>query len=205
MGDYTVTQKLYKPTATDVVNVETDLNYNWSRLDGRIKRLIDWYPSNNAQLTGNESFENGFKYFKRETNSHWYVWDNAVMQDIGAYVPQWVTITPAAGWQNVPGCRLMFANVAGKVFMRGKIRQSSGGELPIKTLTTVATGIPALAIPTTVRHYLMPGGNAPVGQPAATLMVINTSGTIQFIKYGTAQGTAADDRYVNFSGIEYPQ
>lgn len=205
MGEYSPTQKLYKVDGNEIVDVESNLNYNWTLLDDRIKKLIDWFPTDVSQITGNIPFENGFKFLKRETNTHWYAWDGLLYQDFAAFVPVQTLVTPAAGWENADNTkRLMVARTFDKVYLRGKVRLSSGAELPIKTLTTIAT-LPLDFRPTTVRHYLQPGGNSPSGQPCISLIVINTTGTIQFIKYGTAQGTAVTDRFINLYGIEFPK
>lgn len=206
MGSYTQYQKLYKVAEGDTVDVENDLNYNWDRLDDRVRRICEWAPTEFPFITGNEQFENGFNYLKRESCAKYTGWDGAVYQDTQAFVPQWNLVTPAAGWQNATTTtRLMWANIGGKVFWRGKIRLASGGEIPVKTIQTVVSTLPAGAIPSTVKHAFQPGGNSPAGQPCVHMIVFNTTGTIQVFKYGTAQGTAATDRYINFSGIEFPQ
>lgn len=215
MGTYTTVQKFYRPDETDLVNVDTDIKYNWERLDDRVKKILEWAPTDQPTLPGNVPQENNFKYYKTETGSKWASWDNGsgtqvLEQDDQAFTPNWTLITLGAAWINAPAARLMASIVAGApgseniVSWRGLVRLASGAELPIKTDTIIATGISGLYRPaTTDREVQVYGGDAAVGTPSTMMLRFTTTGEIHMFKYGLAQGLTSLDRFVPFSSVQY--
>src|SRR5690349_15616890 len=192
MGEYTPVQKLYKPAATDLVTVETDIKYNWDRLDDRTKPLVEWEWSEETQLTGNVPIEQNYKYYKSSSASKWISNFNgtnqAVVQDTLAYVPNWSLITPDAGWVVAANSRLMACQTfSGEdmVHWRGLVIFDAG-DLPIKTNTLVCSSIPSQFRPLGAdREFQVATGDTQTGANIATIMLrFTTAGEIRMFKYG---------------------
>lgn len=212
MGDYTTVQKFYRPAATDLVTVETDVKYNWDRLDDRTKPLVEWEPSDETQLTGNVPLEQNFKYYKRSSASKWVSNFNGtvqqVMQDTDAYVPNWSLITPEPGWTVAANSRLMACQTfvdEDSVHWRGLVIFNVG-DLPIKTNTLVCTNVPTQFRPLgSDREFQVATGDTQVGTNIATIMLrFTTAGEVRMYKYGVGTQLPSD-RYIAFNGISYPR
>lgn len=210
MGEYTPVQKFYKPAETDLVTVETDVDYNWRRLDKRTKPLVEWEPSDQTTLTGNVPLEQNFKYYKLSSASKWVSTFNgtnqAVTQDNNAYVPSWSLVTPDAGWETGPIQRLMACQTFGSedmIHWRGIIRFTVG-ELPIKTSTLIASAIPTQFRPLgTDREFQACTGEPQTTTNVATVMLrFTTAGEIRMFKYGVGTMTTPN-RFISFAGISY--
>ena len=210
MGEYTAGQKFYKPAASDLVTVETDIKYNWERLDDRTKPLVEWEPSDQTTLTGNVPLEQNFKYYKRSSGSKWASNFNgtvqAVAQDTNAYVPEWSLITLEPGWATASPSRVMACqtfSVEDMVHWRG-LASFTVGELPIKTNTLVATNVPSQFRPLgSDREFQVCSGDTQTGNNVATIMLrFTTAGEIRMFKYGVG-AQLVGDRHITFNGISY--
>ena len=196
MGAYTTFQKFYKPAEGDLVDVENDIKYNWERIDARVKQIFEWTVTDESNIQGVLPQENNFKYYKTETAAKFISWANPgtgvqqLYQDAGIPIPPWTLVTPAAGWENIqPQARLAVSILPYEeiVCWRGVIHLASFAELPIKTLTTLATGFPASFRPTANREVQVMGGTTAVGNVSSMMLRFTTTGDIQMVKYGTAQ------------------
>jgi hypothetical protein len=218
LGTYTTVQKLYKPASDDLVDVNTDIKYNWERLDQRVKLLLEWLPTEETNLTGNVPMENGFRYLKRSTASKWASWLNPVTQqqqfyqDNVAFVPTWTVITPAAGWSVYESQTKLMAQVTGGaagaeniVTYRGKLIRNPNTELPIKTDTLIASGVPTGYRPQVDREVQIMGGDTASGNVATAMLRFTSTGEIHLFKYGTAQTGNSFEWYVSFTGVMFPR
>jgi len=214
VGTYTNTQKLYKVAPDEIVEVESNLNYNWTRLDRRVKNLVEWNIDEDASLIQTYPQENGFKYFKRYSNSLWYSWANATtgvqefFQDAGSNVGNW-TLMPdlTSPWTNVIDHKLMYRlTSAGTVQLRGRLRYGAYTEIPLNTTFDLGT-LPTSIRPTssTGRYFFKNNGDGDDIAFSQCRLLFGSNGGFQVVRYNGVQSTVpVTERYIDFNGIEYP-
>lgn len=208
MGNYTSKQKLYRVDPDEIVNADSNLNYNWRQLDDKVKHLVEWAPSEKEYLFDGEDLSRGRKYLKRNSNSNWYAWDGGLYQDTSAFVNSWTNLAAftASGWEEYddPWGRFMYTlDADGDVHLRGALRQTGGTAIALKTTITVAT-LPTAARPAVSRYFWKVCGNADAPDYSVARVFIGTDGTMSIVRNGTTQGTVAE-RYIPLTGINYPK
>lgn len=210
MGSYTPKQRLYKVDPEEIVDPETNLNYNWRKLDDSIKHLIEWAPTDAEFISSEEDISNGRKFLKRRNNATMIGWNGTLYQDMRAYVNGWTLIPTSAfnaAWEHVPNAamgRMMYTiDSDGDISLRGTMRLKGGAAITAKTTYDVLT-LPTAARPIENRYYFRHMGNADAPEYAVNRFLIGSSGGIQIVRYGGDQGNA-NERYITFSGISFPR
>lgn len=216
MGEYSPKQGFYLINGNELVNVDTDINFNMLRADARIKPLIQHQmlpPDVNSITASTYPKDIGFKWWKRWSNSIW-TWSAptpggtpVARQDNNNTVEFWTTtgISFMSGWSNYDSSpNPVGYNIRdGIVNWRGRIKYNA--EIPANTPIDVFT-LPTATIPNTERFFMVSGGNSSTNFQMFKVTVTGASTspkTLQIIKYG-GNASTTNDRYFNLNAIQYP-
>lgn len=211
MGEYTPGQKLYKVAANEIVNAESNLNYNWRKLDDSVRHLLGWAPTDKTSLY-EEDHDPGRKFLKRQSNSTW-ICDatNTPRQDTQAFVNTWTLIPSSVldpAWEpyNDPNFgRLAYSvDADGDISLRGTLQMVGQAAIPLKTTINVITALPVGARPDNPRYLFKHCGNADTPSYSVVRFFIGATGLVSIVRSGVAQSTAAE-RYITFNGLTFPR
>lgn len=209
MGSYTSSQDFYLIDSSELVNVETDLNYNLRRADERVRPLVEWQWTDVDNITSsNLTKDEGFKWYKARSNSVFYYRSGTVVQDTNSRVDSWsstgiVYETGYEDWDQGSG-KFMYCTGDNWVRWRGRIQATGLVELPITTTVNFVT-VPTSILPLTSKYFFVHGGNSGSYQ-AARIFVPSSSDAdkrIEFIKYGNVSNNVTE-RYLSLNDIYYP-
>lgn len=215
MGEYSPNQGFYIIDGDELVNVETDVNFNMERADAIVKPLIQhqMLPPDVSSITSSDYPKGlGYKWWKRWSNSI-YTWSAptpggtpVARQDGNSTVEFWTSITAfSTGWSNYDSNPnpVQYHLSNGIVRLRGRAKYNA--EIPANTPIDVLT-LPTEIIPNTERFFLVSGGNSAASFQMFRVTITGASTspkTLQIVKYG-GNATTTNDRYLNLNAIMYP-
>lgn len=209
MGEYSATQKFYKPGPDELVNVESHLNYNMRRADTRVKALVEFIPTDVSSIsTSTLEAENGFKWYKRISNSFYIKTPTSgiAQYNANAQVPSWSTsgITFQGGYksENEFESKISYSTEDGGsiVRWRGKLILGDYQQIPRNTNIIVAN-IPASVTPYRSKYIHTQMGNAG-GSFSVARLLFHSLGRIEICRMGSDQ-TDPQERYISFNSCFY--
>lgn len=216
MGSYTNNQNFYLIDPTELVNVESDLNYNLRRADERVKALVEYQSTNEASLATLPK-DIGYKYHKKSTNSIWNYHTSLSTgitthyQDTNAAVDTWSTsgIVYEASYASLvePYETISYSLFNGWCRWRGRLMlNNQNSEFPMQTITRFMN-IPVACQPVTAKYFFVHGGNTTADFQAYRIFVAPAGGADtrwEYIRYGGTTSTSNAERYISFNDIWYP-
>jgi hypothetical protein len=217
MGTYSDNQKFYIIDPSEIVNVESDINYNLRRADLRVKALVEYQLTDVTSIVSADlPAETGFKWYKWYSNSIWNAVKDpvtnakTVSQDANSNIDTWTTSvgTFEPGWGSLNNAtdRIGYSISNGWVQWRGKLALTSGAELPNNTNSLVLS-LPLAVRPNLPRYFFCSGGLVSAGFMAARVFIPDSNGAsdprMSITKYG-ANAANATQRYISLNDIRYP-
>lgn len=218
MGSYTDSQKFYLIDPSELVNVESDINYNFRRMDTRLRNLVDYKVTDVSNIT-NSTLEKevGYKWYKTASNSIWNWHKRAStntsepFQDPNAVVQTWSssvgTFVTGYGSLNQESDRIGYSIFNGWVQWRGKLVLNGGAsELPLNVGTSFLTP-PTNLMPNRTRYFLCSGGYSVVGDYQIARIVVpsptDSVTRMSFTRWGSNGGNNLN-RFINLNDLRYP-
>lgn len=212
MGAFTSKLKLYKPDATEFVDVETQLNANWDIADKQLKRLLEYEYSSLAvpDVVGAFSYS---RFFKPYSNSFMaWVSGSGFLQDPAAFVSPWVDATPYMVLENFiphddfpPAYRVIkkSGGTTAEVEWCGAFTSLTDGPMDLNSNMQWMTSFPSEARPVVNKYFQMSAGNTSSSYSIARLF-FSTTGGGEFKRYGVdpSAGTSSENR-VELTGVKY--
>jgi len=212
MGTYTPNEKFYLIDPSELVNVEQDINYNWERVDGVMRPLVEYAFTDVPGITVSSlPKQQGYKYYKTYSNAIWIGRGSGIdiYQDPNAKVENWddTGLVFASGYASADTGegKIRYSVFNNFVKFRGRLVAANGAELPAN-VTTRFMEIPAAIRPSKARYLTVWGGNSNGDFQCARIYVPPanaTSWNMEFVKYG-GNASSAGERYLNLGSIEYP-
>ncbi|MGS2592231.1 hypothetical protein [Streptomyces hebeiensis] len=211
MGDYTDNQKFYIIDPDELVSVDNDLNYNWIRADTRVRSLVEYQATSVSNITTSLVIEQGFKWYKKYSNSIFYSYDGQVYQDPNARVEAYKTdgLVFESGYSSNDNStdRVSYMEHNGFIRFRGNVvLNNKDNDFPLNTVVNFLT-MPESILPVRQRYFFVHGGVA-TGADFQTFRIFvppKNSGDprMEFIKYG-ANASSSGERYLSLNDIYYP-
>lgn len=215
MGDYTNNQKFYLIDPTELVNVDSDVNYNLLRADERVKALVEYQGTDVPSIVGSTvPKEIGYKWYKRYSNSVYvhttFNGVTATYQDVNSVVDTWSTagISFEPGYGSGSGLtdRIGYKVSNNIVTWRGfVVLNNQATELPAN-LTTDFMTIPTSLQPIRNKYCTVTGGNSTAGSFQLFRVLFPALGSadsrLEFIKYG-GNSSSSSERYISLNEISY--
>ena len=212
MGSYSTNLKFYKPAATEFVDVETHLNSNWRIADTAVKRLLE-YEYTDVQSPDIAGSVDRARFYSSYSNSVMaYIRSFGYFyQDPTAFVSSWVRVsTLGVGFFEHPDFPLYYRIIrkatspvtaeiewTGAVWNNGNAQTLNGNETGVITL-------PAIAIPTVSKYFMVNSGNTSTNYSIARLGFFAGSSDVQYKRYGVDPGSLpSDEARVELTGIKY--
>jgi hypothetical protein len=218
LGEYTDNQKFYLIDPTELVSVESDINYNLHRADSRVRSLIEYTtvdPSvSNISVSTTIDKDTGYKFYKAYSNSVWSYDGRStqVLQDFNSIVDPWsvegITFEPGYGSPSAfPQDRIAYSVRDNFVRLRGRlVLNDTSNDLPLASVENCFT-LPTNILPLTQKYFFCNGGNAASNQFQTFRVFIPPNDAsdkrIEFIKYG-GNASGSGDRYLSLGDIYYP-
>lgn len=216
MGSYTNNQNFYLIDPTELVNVESDLNYNLRRTDERVKALVE-YQTTDVPSLATLPKDVGYKFHKRSTNSVFnYHTDISTgitthYQDPNAAVDDWSTtgLVFESGYASLtePYERISYSLVNGWCRWRGRLMlNAQASEFPVQVITRFMN-IPISCQPLTSKYFFVHGGNTTTDFQAYRIFIAAAGSADtrwEYIRYGGPTSTSNAERYISFNDIWYP-
>lgn len=223
MGIYTTNFGLYKPDATENVDVDSQVNRNLDIIDSNMKPLMEWQRYDGSSISGDSALvkKHGYRFYKTYSNSIWFynATTDSVLQGLDNFCPSWKTLTAviSAGYTGVgvdadPSgpdwphlCQISRSVSASDIEMSGKIRLSTSAELPLNTTTTIISNLPTDMRPLEQKNFITasPGGSSVQATYSITRIVVNTNGTVTYYRMGDNVGAVNSLHYISLDGVRY--
>lgn len=217
MGTYTSTFKLYKPDATEFVDVDVQHNPNLDIADSAVRRLLE-YEYTNLAVPPTSGTLNSSRFFKPYSNAvvTWLKSSSTFYQDPTAYVSPWVSAKQylQAGWvehPDFPFCYRIIKKSGGtttEVEWTGAVVGQYPNPATIDVninLIVVDTGslpLPSTIRPTVSKYFQVSAGNTSANFSVGR-MFFSSGGGVEFKRYGTDPTTPGDENRMEFTGIKY--
>lgn len=221
MGDYTATQHFYKPDPEELVDVETQLNYNVERADHRVRALVEWLRTDVEVIENSEERETGFKFFKVHSNSLWVAQDNSGdvhFPSSNNDVDSWIDLGSSSGATFVNSytddvfdtdddedlrrelCyRREFSD--GMVYWRGLVNLTDDADqIPLNQNIIIVTGVPTEARPKRNKYFFTHMGVT--SQFSVARIMFKTNGEIEINRMGVNQSDPTQ-RFLSFNDCHY--
>jgi hypothetical protein len=210
MPTYTPNFNLLKPVATELVDVNSQLNRNLDIIDKPLRGLFDYINTDVTSITAYElDRKPGYKYFKTYSNTLWFTGaDNLVHQDNTVFVLAWGDLESYLinGWKSLPGETLRYrarGNTATNTVaydISGSIILNNYDQIAANTTLTVMN-LPSFMIPTRSCYYMQYGGDP--GSLSCARVFIGSAGTMQVVKYGANAAAGNTQNKISLAGIRF--
>lgn len=215
MGDYTTKLGLYKPDATEFVDVETHLNRNWDIADSAVKRLLEWEYSI-AQTPDISDSVDRAHFYKTYSNSTFMYFASSQLwyQDPTATVYPWVSAKSLLqpGWVEHPDFPLAYRIVkksggtTTQIEWTGAIVTVYPDPITIDVNTNMAVididGVPTSARPVVSKYFNQNAGNTAANYSFARLF-FSSNGSVEIKRYGANPTNPGDENRIEFTGVKY--
>ncbi|MFF5977067.1 hypothetical protein ACFY7C_36805 [Streptomyces sp. NPDC012769] len=188
---YTPDQGFYLINGEDLVNPATDINYNMSRCDEKLKPLVEYYVTDVPDITASAIPKDvGYKFYKQYSNSTW-VWSAnpvgttpSMRQEPNGAVPGWLStdITFASGWSSDSTEVVQYSTASNFVQLRGKLVYNT--TIPSNTLLSNILTLPVSMRPNTDRSWIISGGQGVDDFQMFRAVIGSASGALSVYKYG---------------------
>lgn len=212
MGTYTPNLKFYKPDPAEFVDVDVQLNANWTIADPAVKRLLE-YEFTNLPVPDVVGSVDRARFYKIYSNSFmaWFESLGIFYQDPKAFVAPWFhanTIitggytehpdfpTAYRTVKNVSGTTTAEIEWAGAFWLDG-----SAVDLNLNYTVAAPGEVPAALRPVVTKYFNVWCGNTATDYTFARVLFGN-DGRIEFKRYGV-DPPAGDERRVELTGIKY--
>lgn len=216
MGSYTSTQKLYKTSPNEVVDVETQLNYNLRRLDSRVRSLVEYQVEPTLEIPTDDR-EVGMKWFKSSTNSFWLYKNitgfapsqELVQANDRAQTDDWHDAESylKGSWVNPnawPNSHIAWRkDSAGMVEWRGIIALSGYADFQQNVIVDVLT-IPTEALPSRAKYFTVAVGDGFSNGVNVARVYMGSNGYGQMNYMGADPEFPEENNYLNFADVWYP-
>jgi hypothetical protein len=211
MGIYTPNLNLYKPAASEFVDVETQLNRNWDIADDAVKKLFEYkYSNDTIPDTSNSVIRQ--RFYKTYSNSlvNYFQLSSTWIQDSVAFVSSWVNASSL--FQN----GTEESNPNDPVFYR-IIKKSGGttteiewtgsfwaggGNMDLNSNILNVMTLPASVTPTVSKYFDCYAGNCSSDYSFARVVFLS-AGTVEYKRYGSNTQTADTEKRIDLTGIKY--
>lgn len=211
MGSLTPNQAFWLIGETDLVNVEQDLNYNLSRVDYRMRTLVEYMKTDVASISADSSLvkEPGMKWYKTYTGAIWYCHEGTgIVQDPNAAVDTFIssTISYEPGFQSLDQAnnKIGYSSFGGEIRLRGKLIRTGSAAFTKNTATDVFSLPPAI-LPDEARYFFVPMGEGiSQFQMARIFIPASSSGDLrcEVIVYGQ-DGLGAGNNFISLNDVKY--
>jgi hypothetical protein len=219
VGTYTLNFNLYRPDPSESVDVDSQVNRNLDIIDVEAKPLFEWQPFFGPSISTDVTLvkKKGYRFYKRYSNSLRY-WDPVAFnapQDPDASVTAWESLAPyiAALYTGVGGTTdpswpnsrsVVRGTGAVDITFTGKIKLSTGAEMPLDTSTTILN-LPTAMRPVAHKSFLTagPGPSSSTATYSIARIDINTSGVVTFRRMGDPAPLVTNLHYVSLDGVNY--
>lgn len=215
MGTLTTNLQLYKPAATEFVDVETQLNRNWDIADSAVKRLLEYEftPLQTPDLT---NVVNRSHFYKSYSNSFWayFKTTNLWWQDPKARVSSWVSAASLlqSGWFELPDMPLYYRIIKNTGSSTTEIEWTGAvcNQVPDPVTIDVNTnmfiidtgGLPASIRPTVSKYFTMFAGNTSTNYSISRLF-FSSAGNVEIKRYGSNPTSPGTENRIEFTGVKY--
>lgn len=216
MGNYTTKLQLYKPAATEFVDVETQLNRNWDIADEAVKRLLEWEYST-VQTPDISETPDRAHFYKTYSNSTFMYFQSSQLwwQDPTAAVYPWVSAKSflQPGWLEHPDLPLFYrivkkasGAVTTQIEWTGAIITQYPDPVTIDVNTNMVVmdvgAMPTAIRPTVAKYFDQYAGNTAANYSIARLF-FNSSGSVEIKRYGSNPTSPGDENRIEFTGVKY--
>jgi hypothetical protein len=214
MGSFTSNLKLYKPDTTEFVDVDSQLNSNWTLCDKHVRRLLEYEFTTDSDADIYQALERS-RYFKLYSNSptSYFPSQGYFYQDPGAFVSAWVK---AASFLTPPYIEHFDFPIGYRVIQKSGSPTTAeiewtgaawlnGSALPLNTLVSFMT-LPSATIPVATKYFNQNAGNTSSSYSIARVSFSSgAAGTadMQYKRYGASSGTSSYENRIELTGIKY--
>lgn len=211
MGRYTDNFELYLTDDTDLVDVDSDVNYNLERLDAVLKPLIQYQLTDVPVITTSDlPKEVGYKFYKWHSNSVWFcATAGAPVQDGNAQVDSWNTGfgSFASGYSNYDEStnRIAYSSHNGWISWRGKLARSGRAAFVDDDIIFPITLSPSV-LPNSPKYFMCAGGFTTAAPQIFRVYIPSSDAADKRMKVIKYRGIASDsdERYLCLNQIRYP-
>lgn len=215
MGQYSATQNFYKPSSEELVDVESQINYNLRRADERVRQLVEWQYIPSSYQNVQDAYperEIGMKYYKASTNCPQYTTLSSgsltLAQDSNSRVYSWtqsgLSFLNNYTSENNAEQRISYRldPVTNTVHWRGGlVLKTSMDQIPLNTNIQVIT-LPTVIRPTRSKYAFVHMGIASSGYSVCRIL-FTSAGIVEINRMGIDQ-TDSSQRAVSFCDVSYP-
>ena len=205
--------KLYKPDPAEFVDVDVQLNANWTIADPAVKRLLE-YEFTNLPVPDVVGSVDRARFYKIYSNSFmtWFESLGIFYQDPKAFVAPWIHGDDSIGggymvmYPDFPVAYRTVKNVSGtttaEVEWAGAFwLDTSPIDLDINYTIAAPGDVPAAIRPAVTKYFNVWCGNTATNYTFARILIGN-DGRIEFKRYGV-DPPVGEERRVEFTGIKY--
>lgn len=222
MGTFTSKLRLYRPDATEFVDVKTQLNNNWDITDSAVRRLME-YEYTNVSVPDMSSGFNNSRFYKPYSNSA-VAWDSnpaGFFQDTNSFVSPWINYylnTPIWSYlvsgfiehSDYPIAYRVIKNPGSsttEIEWTGAFQNVDQSTMDSNAAVAFMDALPPeLGLyPASSRYFTTNAGNvSSVGGYSMARIFVGSLGGMEFKRYGgTPSAGASSENRVELTGIRY--
>jgi hypothetical protein len=214
MGTYTNNLKLYKPDPTEFVDVDVQLNANWTIIDKNIKRFLEYEYTTDpvpdvVDAIGRPHF---YKAYSNSITTYFKASNQFVQGDSLASVGTWIAAAGLlqAGWIEVPEMPLYYRIIKKPGGTPTEI-EWSGAFINNDSVTIDANvvmnffdvgAVPVSARPANNKYFNVHAGNTATNYSFARV-IFGTDGAAQIKRYGANPTSPGAENRIELTGIKY--